>query len=294
MRSFLLFFLTFITVVTAGVIPRAEDAPDLTPNRSRMLMYFNRNSAMSFEEFSDYWRGPHAQLFLNTTVAKQNLLRYEQMHVNQEWKQKLREEGLDVPEFDGIMLAEAASMDKIFEAFNNEEYNEIVIPDSLKFSNFSTALISGFKISTVFDRHPREIPDEQVGVIRKDFQTLVGDFTHKEGMEYGDFVKYWSEVNTPRMLRAVRETGADRVFSKYELNTLDPVKPTVDNPFTSFDQQWDAIAMMSGPTVGEVVDQLKNRRILDFVRKDAPNFADVQKGIEFVPCDVVSFKIPEA
>ncbi|KAJ8090914.1 hypothetical protein PM082_024838 [Marasmius tenuissimus] len=291
MRSLFFFLFTIVTLVTAGVIPRADDASGFVPNRSRMLMYFTRNTNMTFQEFSDYWRGPHARLFLNTTMVQKNLLRYEQLHVNQEWKQKLRDQGAKVPEFDGIMVAEATTMDKIFETFNNEEYNEIVIPDSLKFSNFTTALYAGFKITTVFDKLPKNPP---VGVIRKDVQTLVGDFTHKKGMEYSNFVKYWTRIDTPKFLNVVRTTGADKVFSKYELNTLDPVKTTVENPFTSFADQWDAIAMMSGPTIGKVVNSFKNTKIVNFVKKDAPNFADLDKGIDFVPCDVVSFNIPKA
>ncbi|KAK1221029.1 hypothetical protein PQX77_016163 [Marasmius sp. AFHP31] len=270
MRSVFFLFLAIVTVVTGSVISHADDVPTIVPNRSRMLLYFGRNLSLTFSEFSDYWRGPHARLFLNTTVVKQNLLRYEQLHVNQEWKQKLRDRGLDVPEFDGILVAEAVTLDKILEAFNNPEYNEIVIPDTLKFANFSTALYAGFKITTVFDKLPRNPP---LGVIRKDVQTLV--------------------VDTPKFLDVIRTTGANGVFSKYELNTLDPVKPTVDVPFPSL-TEWDEVAMLSGPTLGKVVDELKNPKVIDFLRKDAPNFVEVSKGIDFVPCDVVSFNIPKS
>ena len=38
-----------------------------------------------------------------------------QLHVNQEWKQKLISEGYNVPSYDGIMIAEAATMDKVLE-----------------------------------------------------------------------------------------------------------------------------------------------------------------------------------
>ncbi|KAK1221030.1 hypothetical protein PQX77_016164 [Marasmius sp. AFHP31] len=113
-------------------------------------------------------------------------------------------------------------------------------------------------------------------------------------MEYSDFVKYWSQVDTPQFLDVIHTTGADKVFSKYELNTLDPIRPTIEVPFTSFTDQWDAVAMLSGPTLNKVVNELKDHRILDYVHKDAPNFVNVNKGIDFVPCDVVSFKIPKA
>ncbi|KAK1215259.1 hypothetical protein PQX77_022135 [Marasmius sp. AFHP31] len=50
--------------------------------------------------------------------------------------------------------------------------------------------------------------------------------------------------------------------------------------------------MLSGRNIGEVEDILKNNEVAQFVGKDAPNFVDVKKGIDFIPCDVVSYKIP--
>ncbi|KAL0065772.1 hypothetical protein AAF712_007259 [Marasmius tenuissimus] len=51
------------------------------------------NANMTFQEFSDHWRLPHTALFLNNAAVKCNMLKYEQLHVNQEWKQKLVDEG---------------------------------------------------------------------------------------------------------------------------------------------------------------------------------------------------------
>ncbi|KAK1216686.1 hypothetical protein PQX77_020679 [Marasmius sp. AFHP31] len=297
MRSLLFLFLALITLINArAILPRADtgDVDDIVPNRTRMLIYVQRNPNLTFSEFSDYWRVNHAPLFLGTKGVRQNLLRYVQLHVNQEWKQRLSKEGFSVPDWDGVMIAEAKSIDNILTAFNNKEYNETIIPDSAKFANINTGLTGALKITTVSDKLPSEnsLPDSELGVIRKDVQTLVGDFNSKPEMKYPDFVKYWTKVDTPKLVDVIKTTGEDKEVLNYELNTLDPIKPTVGNPFASFTDKWNAVAMLSGRNIGEVEDILKNNKVAQFIGKDAPNFVDIKQGIDFIPCDVVSYKIP--
>ena len=103
---------------------------------------------------------------------------------------------------------------------------------------------------------------------------LIGDFAHRTEMEYSAFADYWSSVNTPNFLQVLRITGSDKVFSKYELvrlllcsdeperhlfielfppqNTVDPVKPTIEIPFNTFLDQWDAVGMINGPSIEKV------------------------------------------
>ncbi|KAJ8075274.1 hypothetical protein AAF712_015265 [Marasmius tenuissimus] len=297
MRSLLFFCFALVTLVNVrAVFPRADpgDADDFVSNRTRMLIYFQRNPNLTFSEMSDYWRVKHAPLFLSTKGVRQNILRYVQLHVNQEWKQRLSKEGFSVPDWDGVMIAEAKSIDNILTAFNNKEYNETVLPDTAKYTNTNTGLTGFVKITTVINKLPDEnsLPDSKLGVIRKDVQTLVGDFNSKPGMKYPDFVKYWTKVNTPKLVSVIKSSGEDKEVLDYELNTLDPTKPTIGNPFPSFTDKWDAVAMLSSRNIGDVEDILKNSKAAQFIRKDAPNFVDVKKGIDFIPCDVVSYKIP--
>ncbi|KAK1216687.1 hypothetical protein PQX77_020680 [Marasmius sp. AFHP31] len=260
-----------------------------------MFIYFKRNLSVTAKECSDYWRGPHAQLFLSTKGVRENLLRYEQLHVNQEWKERLKKEGFRVPDFDGVMIAEGATMDNILTAFNNKEYNEIVPPDTAKFGDFDSVLTGFVKITSVVNKLPSEnfSPDPKHGVIRRDVQTLVGGFARKPAMKYPDFVKYWTKVNTPKLVDVVRTTGKDREIMEYELNTFDPVKPTVSNPFPSFIDKWDGVGLLSGRSIGDVMHILKDRQVVEFTGKDAPHFVDMKKDIDLIPCDVVSFEIPK-
>ena len=136
MHSSVLFLLTLIAFATASVLPTVVER-DVQPGRVRLMMWFRKNPNMTFKEFSDYWRLYHTNIFLNTSAVKHNLLKFEQvsnlsslvvchdvrlictcllqLHVNQEWKQKLISEGYSVPNYDGIMIAEAATIDTLLE-----------------------------------------------------------------------------------------------------------------------------------------------------------------------------------
>ncbi|KAJ8075275.1 hypothetical protein PM082_019611 [Marasmius tenuissimus] len=310
--------LVLITFVNAYTTRRRRSASEyvaeIVPNRTRMFIYFKRNLDMTAKECSDYWRGPHAKLFLSTKSVRENLLRYEQLHVNQEWKERLLKEGFRVPDFDGVMIAEGPTMDNILtvilpsqsltqhipkphivQAFNNKEYNEIVPPDTAKYGDLDSMLTGFVNITSVINKLPSEsfLPDPKHGVIRKDVQTLVGNFARKPGMNYPDFIKYWTKANTPKLVDVVRATGKDREIMGYELNTFDPVEPTVSNPFPSFTDKWDAVGLLSGRSIGDVMNILKDRQVVEFTGKDAPHFVDMKKDIELIPCDVVSFEIPK-
>ncbi|KAK1234715.1 hypothetical protein PQX77_002078, partial [Marasmius sp. AFHP31] len=144
MRSVLVFFLALVAVAAASVIPL--DNRDVAPNRVRMMMWFRKNPNITYQEFSDHWRLPHTDLFLNTPAVKRNALLYEQLHVNQEWKQRLIRQELPVPNFDGIMILDAATMDKALECFSNQEYNDVVLPDSFIFSDMTSAVYGAFEV----------------------------------------------------------------------------------------------------------------------------------------------------
>ena len=76
--TFLALLLSSVSAATA-LYHSPNHASEFTSNRTRLLLYFRRNQSFTFDEFSDYWRGPHAQLYINTATVKQNLLKYEQV-----------------------------------------------------------------------------------------------------------------------------------------------------------------------------------------------------------------------
>ena len=79
MRTALAFFLALITLAAASVIPLVDR--EVSANRVRMMMWFRKNPNITFQEFSDHWRLPHTNLFLNTPAVKRNAMLYEQVRI---------------------------------------------------------------------------------------------------------------------------------------------------------------------------------------------------------------------
>ncbi|KAJ8083451.1 hypothetical protein PM082_009325 [Marasmius tenuissimus] len=287
MRSTIIFFLTLIAVAAASVIPAVVER-DVVSGRVRMMMWFRKNSNMTFQEFSDHWRLPHTDLFLNTAAVKRNMLKYEQLHVNQEWKQKFASEGYNVPDFDGIMIAEAATMDKVLECFSNDEYNDIVLPDSFIFSDMTSAVYGAFDIANSIDKEPNP---PAYKVIRTDTKRALVDFTHKNGMSYADFTTYFRNMN-PAKINTLISSGVGKDLTKYEQLTISSTESTVSNPFTPF-SGWDAVAQVAGPNFQYLLDTSKNSQFVSLMQQDAPNFVNTAAGFQVIPVDVVSFEIPK-
>ncbi|KAK1230193.1 hypothetical protein PQX77_006739 [Marasmius sp. AFHP31] len=287
MRSAIICFLSLVAFAAASVLPTIVDRA-VSTDRVRMMMWFRKNPNMTFEEFSFHLRQPHADLFLNTAAVKRNLLKYEQLHVNQDWKQRLASQGYNVPNYDGVMIAEAATMDKILECFSNEEYNDVVLPDSFLFSDMTSAVYGAFEIATSIDKEPNPTA---FNVIRTDIKRVVIDFTHKNGMSYTDFTSYFRNVNPPK-INTLISTGVGNKISRYEQLTLSPTTSTVQNPFTPF-SGWDAVAQVTGPDFQYLLDTAKDPQFINVIEQDAPNFVNIAAGYQVIPVDVVSFQIPK-
>ncbi|KAJ8090225.1 hypothetical protein PM082_018821 [Marasmius tenuissimus] len=288
MRSVILFFLALIAVTTASVLPAIVER-DVQAGRVRMMMWFRKNANMTFQQFSDHWRVPHTDLFLNTAAVKKNMLRYEQLHVNQEWKAKFAAQGYNVPNYDGIMIAEAATMDKILECFSNDEYNDIVLPDSFTFSDMNSAVYGAFDIASTINKEPNP---PAYKVIRTDTKRAVVDFTHKNGMSYTDFTTYFRNTNPAKVNTFMSSTGVGKDITKYEQLTISSTQSTVSNPFTPF-SGWDAVAQVAGPNFQYLLDTSKNSQFVTLMQQDAPNFINTAAGFQVIPVDVVSFQIPK-
>ncbi|KAL0059460.1 hypothetical protein AAF712_013804 [Marasmius tenuissimus] len=308
MCSAIVFFLALIAVAAASVLPSVVER-DVQTGRVRMMMWFRKNPNMSFKDFSDHWRLPHTDLFLNTAAVKRNMLKYEQLHVNQEWKQKLIAQGYNVPNFDGIMIAEAATMDKVLEAsrkelacfighmltallqqcFSNDDYNDIVLPDSFIFSDMTSAVYGAFDIATSINKEPNP---PAYKVIRTDIKRAVIDFTHKNGQSYTDFTNYFRNTHTAKINSLISSSGVGKDITKYEQLTLNSKQSTVPNPFTPM-SGWDAAAQVTGPNFQYLLDNGKNTQFVTLMQQDSPNFVNLATGYQFIPVDVVSYQIPK-
>ncbi|KAF8899394.1 hypothetical protein BD779DRAFT_1429099, partial [Infundibulicybe gibba] len=99
-------------------------------DRVRLVLLIKRKEGITNEEFSEYWANSHARLFSSVPIVKQNLLKYEQAHMNE---QPVNSIGFPAAKWDGIAVFEATSYDKILAIFDSEEYKNTVIPDELRF-----------------------------------------------------------------------------------------------------------------------------------------------------------------
>ncbi|KAK1227897.1 hypothetical protein PQX77_009087 [Marasmius sp. AFHP31] len=301
MRSFFVGLCALLSVATAGLaVPQPLSARHppvpIEPGHVRLLIYLKKRDDISFQQFSDHWRVIHPPLFLDTKAVKENVTRYEQYHVNQEWKQKLIQEGKSVaPNVDGIVLIEAESMDKALSAFSGDEYVEKVFPDSVQWSDVSSNIVaSSFQIATVFDKEPKPVPASQLGVIRTDIQTLLVDVQRKSGMSVSEFGTYWREVNAPHLQHLMEETGAGAGLTKNELLTVDPDVGNTPTPFPIEAVSYDGMSVFNGPSIKTIFENLKDQKLVSFFQQDAPNFVNVNKPIGYLPVDVVTFNIDKS
>ncbi|KAG6919074.1 hypothetical protein DXG01_009327 [Tephrocybe rancida] len=103
-------------------------------DRVRVLVLMKRKASLTREEFSKYWRKVHAPLFTSLNIVKTNVLRYEQGHTNTKYSDIARDKmGLVIPDFDGVLILDGESFDKVFAVFTSDEYQRVVAPDEEKF-----------------------------------------------------------------------------------------------------------------------------------------------------------------
>ncbi|KAF5385131.1 hypothetical protein D9615_000970 [Tricholomella constricta] len=102
-------------------------------DRVRVIVFLKRKPGLTKEEFSRYWQGPHAELFMSLDIVKKNVIKYEQAHVNDKYITAPQAMGLTAPDWDGLVVLDGESYDKLFEIFLSEEYARIVAPDEEHF-----------------------------------------------------------------------------------------------------------------------------------------------------------------
>ncbi|KAI8994044.1 hypothetical protein BD414DRAFT_481225 [Trametes punicea] len=115
--------------------------PALRTDRVRLAVLMAPKPGLSFEEFDRYWLDVHANVFSSIAIAKRNLLKYEQFHLDRNYDDIVVAQTLAKSKspFRGIAIFEATSLDKIFEIFQDEEYLRVVVPDEDKFFDHENA-----------------------------------------------------------------------------------------------------------------------------------------------------------
>ncbi|KAG6840743.1 hypothetical protein C0991_004652 [Blastosporella zonata] len=129
-------------------------APDqIRTDRVRVLLFMKRKDGSTPEEFSEYWRTTHAKLFMTLDIVKSNVLKYEQVragplrlffpkclcqilqaHTDSKWLSvPSTAMGLTASEWDGVLILDGESFEKLFAVFGSEEYQRVVAPDEANF-----------------------------------------------------------------------------------------------------------------------------------------------------------------
>ncbi|KAJ7903414.1 hypothetical protein B0H14DRAFT_3421638 [Mycena olivaceomarginata] len=92
-----------------------------------------------------------APLFSSLDVVKKSLLKYEQAHVNHPVLQQIAQmiPGAPTPEWDGMAIFEGESYAQIFEVFQNEEYQKVIVPDEQHFIDRLNCQMLPFDLNTV-------------------------------------------------------------------------------------------------------------------------------------------------
>ncbi|KAJ7761902.1 hypothetical protein DFH07DRAFT_814474 [Mycena maculata] len=122
-------------------------------DRVRLAILLKRNPTLTKEEFSQYWLGTHAALFSGLAIVKTNLLKYEQAHTNEPVLLQLAAAmGAPKSEWDGMAIFEAESYVKIFEIFQSEEYQKVVVPDEKHFIVRQASQALPLDLNTVLDQ----------------------------------------------------------------------------------------------------------------------------------------------
>ncbi|KAI4189222.1 MAG: hypothetical protein L6R41_001602 [Letrouitia leprolyta] len=107
---------------------------------------------MSFEDFDTYWRETHAKVACELPIFKKNILKYEQIHVDRTSAQSWRDDGHQVTDYDGIVVLEAESEEKIREVFRDKEYLEKLAPNEAEFSERKSFVMMPSRVVTIMDR----------------------------------------------------------------------------------------------------------------------------------------------
>ncbi|KAF9261350.1 hypothetical protein L218DRAFT_503674 [Marasmius fiardii PR-910] len=219
--------------------------------RVRVLFFLQKNDGKTFEEWSHYWSHNHAQIFSSLDIVKKNILRYEELHVNQEWKEKLVQSGkVKVPNFDGIAVLEAESLEKIVEVVQHPDWTEKVIADGKTLFNLEAMDTGGFDIAVIFDKSSKS--KSEVGSnIRKDVGRLVVPLRKKDGLGQSEFNHHWLNVHAPLFKSLV----GDSSISKYEQ------LHGHEGPLGT-SKQWDGLGVIEGESIGKLFEVKKKKMLL--------------------------------
>ncbi|KAL8709917.1 MAG: hypothetical protein Q9220_005367 [cf. Caloplaca sp. 1 TL-2023] len=122
------------------------------PDRVCLMILFHRKNGMSFDDFDKYWRETHAKVACELHIFQKNILKYEQVHVDRTSLQSWKDDGHQVTDYDGIVVLEAESEEKIREVFQDQEYLDKLALNEAEFSERMSFTMMPANVVTIMDK----------------------------------------------------------------------------------------------------------------------------------------------
>ncbi|KAL0569239.1 hypothetical protein V5O48_012726 [Marasmius crinis-equi] len=241
----------------------------LRTDRVRTLVFLKKREDITVEEFSRHWLDRHSKVILDVTAGTSGVIKYEQLHVNQAEKARLKKLGVPVLDFDGIALFDSETFDSLKSVFSSERYTQKAIPDELKFIDREKCVAVRLNIGSIVDSDEDLIVAAQMGSassaylqpptkLRKDRSRVMFAFNAKEGV---DLSKAWLQEHA----EVVKSTPLGQTVIKYEqLHLTAPIRRLVSSKTSDSTLQlpsWDGLALIDVPTFDAFKDS-KTRRML--------------------------------
>ncbi|KZP06485.1 hypothetical protein FIBSPDRAFT_318082 [Athelia psychrophila] len=117
-------------------------------DRVRLAGFLKKKQDLTTEEFLSYWLNNHGKLFSSLDIVKKNLLKYEQCHPSATAAGSL---GRYIPlaNWDGMVIFEGESYEKIMEVFTSAEYLDTAVPDEKNFLDREATQFLALDIATI-------------------------------------------------------------------------------------------------------------------------------------------------
>ncbi|KAG7100203.1 hypothetical protein E1B28_001978 [Marasmius oreades] len=255
--------------------------PPFVENRIRALLFLQKKKDMPYEEWRHYWMGEHAQIVLGVPIVRRNFLKYEQLHVNREWKERLRQSpGMRVPDFDGVVVLEGESLEKLAEVTQDPEYIEKVVADAVNIFQLENTIQGAFNIAVIADKSAKDAKPVVGCFIREDVGRVLLPLHRKDGSSHAEFSQHWLNVHAP-LFKHLLATSAS--ISKYE--QLHVQQGSGVSPGSPLD--WDGVGVFEAKSLANAMEVFADERFVKIATEDGAKFvSDGQSDI--FPCDVVT------
>ncbi|KAG7091777.1 hypothetical protein E1B28_008179 [Marasmius oreades] len=235
----------------------------LNNQRVRVLFFVQKKDDVPFEEWSRYWRDVHSKIFMDLEITKKNILKYEQLYVNQVWKERLSESQNSgrsrVPDYDGVVLFEGESLEKVAEVIQHPEYIEKVLGDALSHLFKAETIVHGaFDIATIVHKSPSstggdaklpEVPGYG-SIVRQDVGTLLIPLRKKDGLSQAEFSHYWLNVHAPLVKPSLVATPQLTKHEQLHVHQGSGLTPGNTSG-------WDGIGVIEGESIAKLALEVR-------------------------------------